>query len=1009
MARKTIQQLSATTLPVQSTDLIPLARGSAAATSATIGDLPFNGPVTVKAYGAKGDGLVVRTGAMTSASATLTIGSSLFTSDDVGKECCVKGAGAAGADLFTTISAYVSAMEVTLADAAGTTVSSAEAQWGTDDTAAIQLALDARCEVYFPKGIYVVTGELVWKDGSRAIGAGAHWKRRKVSSAASYQYTHLSSTVLLYMGAAGALTCVARLSEKAVGTKATSVAAGDDLINVTAQNIHVDANNRAQYGWYLYRCGNTAQIGNLTGERAVRANHIHLGCYAAFFGTFGSYEGMDLGTLVGYDEFSWGDGEETCFAYFAEHHLVNNGTNQVFVAGTGTDLNDAGGWFRIGRGSDVTLVSEGNYGRAAILQVYPVSGGTGGIFTLRPKYIEANGAGCRIFRYGPLATGLIIDGGFIHPGNGSTLLSQNFLITAVNSSNVTTAGEGPEDPSQWVVFRNLQGDLNGVGFEIDSNTSRFIVEGCYSGIVYPNYRPAAIDGVFYAASFGLATYATPTVNANAIQDAIDAASVITRTITADKVDDVTGIVQLPAGAFDVDLDVITIKEGVTLRGQSMSTTSLSGGGAAGVIVQMGGVSREYSQCVLSDLSVYGDATGNNTYDATTGLIGVQVDQAYRLCSLDRVKVFWCDTNILANTFAFEINDCWSNSANTHCLHIQRGTQFKVSGGRYQSAADAIIYMESSPGTGAAGLEITGAAIQSGEKEALKVEDFRQITVSGCFMEGNNNGGGTYHAFDFSNSATDGTVNLFNNAMVNTGAGAGSHAAIRTNNVSLINATGNWIRDTDGTAEWDYGLLIEGATRVLNWQGNYTQFDGSGDVPVEITGTVEHSVQLLMDGAFDVRGPGTTAASYDSDDMAGIFGTLGGGSVALGDVDGIGSVQGGGSGTNGDMELNPQQGVIRVRALRYRQTESSSNVVMDRSDGDIFINTSGGNRTVDLPDSPTGRRVTITKTTNDGNTLTITPNGSDTINGSATLVLSAAYASTTLQKRSTGVWSIVAEV
>ena len=66
-----------------------------------------------------------------------------FTSADVGKTVMIAGAGAAGIDLITTISAYVSASHVTTTAAASATVSGVEAIYGTSDTAAWQAVFDS--------------------------------------------------------------------------------------------------------------------------------------------------------------------------------------------------------------------------------------------------------------------------------------------------------------------------------------------------------------------------------------------------------------------------------------------------------------------------------------------------------------------------------------------------------------------------------------------------------------------------------------------------------------------------------------------------------------------------------------------------------------------------------------------------------------------------------------------------------------------------------------------------
>lgn len=118
--------------------------------TATAG-LSANGQVTPQVYGAKADVVKLTDGAITSGAAAFTSASASFTVADVGKAIVVHGAGAAAADLVTTISARVSATAVTLAANAGTTSSAALTYYGTDDTAAIKscvangTALGGRC------------------------------------------------------------------------------------------------------------------------------------------------------------------------------------------------------------------------------------------------------------------------------------------------------------------------------------------------------------------------------------------------------------------------------------------------------------------------------------------------------------------------------------------------------------------------------------------------------------------------------------------------------------------------------------------------------------------------------------------------------------------------------------------------------------------------------------------------------------------------------------------------
>lgn len=116
--------------------------------------------VNVKEFGATGNGRIVQDAAMTATSATLTSATAVFVAGDVGKHASVQGAGAAGTDLNSTISAFVSTTNVTLANAAGTTVSGKAAVYGTSDSTAINAAIAAAIvvgtKVVFPSGNYVL-------------------------------------------------------------------------------------------------------------------------------------------------------------------------------------------------------------------------------------------------------------------------------------------------------------------------------------------------------------------------------------------------------------------------------------------------------------------------------------------------------------------------------------------------------------------------------------------------------------------------------------------------------------------------------------------------------------------------------------------------------------------------------------------------------------------------------------------------------------------------------------
>ena len=119
-------------------------------------------------YGARGDGRLVADGAMTSGSAVLTCATSApFVSTDTGKHVLVWGAGGSHLWLFTTILSVTSSSRVTLSATAAAAVTGAGVIFGTDDTAAIQAAVNAAAayaqagngkasEVLFSDAVYCV-------------------------------------------------------------------------------------------------------------------------------------------------------------------------------------------------------------------------------------------------------------------------------------------------------------------------------------------------------------------------------------------------------------------------------------------------------------------------------------------------------------------------------------------------------------------------------------------------------------------------------------------------------------------------------------------------------------------------------------------------------------------------------------------------------------------------------------------------------------------------------------
>lgn len=143
-------------------------------------DDPHLGSVSVLAFGALADGVMVTDGSIQSGFPTLTSLSSSFSLAVIGKSISVVGAGAAGATLTTTILARPTATTLTLATNASTTVASARVIYGTSNATFFQAAVDAALAlgvptVYVPKGLYFFpTGSVDVPDSVALVGATVH-------------------------------------------------------------------------------------------------------------------------------------------------------------------------------------------------------------------------------------------------------------------------------------------------------------------------------------------------------------------------------------------------------------------------------------------------------------------------------------------------------------------------------------------------------------------------------------------------------------------------------------------------------------------------------------------------------------------------------------------------------------------------------------------------------------------------------------------------------------------
>src|SRR5271154_788787 len=129
----------------------------------------FTDWVNVKSFGAVGSGAVAFGDISASTALLHDAETGTFTSADVGATIMVSGAGASGADLWTTILAFIDSTQVTLNTNASTTVTDTSFVFGmVDDTAAIQAAINSIVAspnsdltvLYVPTGVYIISTPL---------------------------------------------------------------------------------------------------------------------------------------------------------------------------------------------------------------------------------------------------------------------------------------------------------------------------------------------------------------------------------------------------------------------------------------------------------------------------------------------------------------------------------------------------------------------------------------------------------------------------------------------------------------------------------------------------------------------------------------------------------------------------------------------------------------------------------------------------------------------------------
>lgn len=170
-----------------------------------------------------GDGVRTRRNvSINSGSNSLTVAGAAFVAGDVGKKIVVPGAGAAGATLVATITARVSATDVTLDTTAGTTLSavSTEVVYGADAAPMLLAAINALPasggRIILGRGIYVLGATLELGDGTSTTVSTRRGIAIQGQGAAAIlrdgEQPWEAASELVYAGAGGAGSAVVRVN-----------------------------------------------------------------------------------------------------------------------------------------------------------------------------------------------------------------------------------------------------------------------------------------------------------------------------------------------------------------------------------------------------------------------------------------------------------------------------------------------------------------------------------------------------------------------------------------------------------------------------------------------------------------------------------------------------------------------------------------------------------------------------------------------------------------------------
>lgn len=269
----------------------------------------------------------------------------------------------------------------------------------TDDTAAIQAAIDSNQTIFVPAGKYRITSSiLVNPSRNRNVALVG------LVTASRYPYTQqtggptwdgLREAIIFYDGAASSTAAVIAASATAIGTEPAATFSST-IYSFCLKDITLDANSKAGYGLFTARVQDL-QLDHIRARGATVAGISVNGTYSGSIKSIRCYlnpgRGFELGAAD--NQFGWSAQDKINALYIYDLHADANGSNATFRESDPTLKKDnCGVFFGPHRSAHIFgVVSENNFGANIVFEPSSTGNTIHGFYTeLGCKYAPS-GAG----------------------------------------------------------------------------------------------------------------------------------------------------------------------------------------------------------------------------------------------------------------------------------------------------------------------------------------------------------------------------------------------------------------------------------------------------------------------------------------------------------------------------------------------------------------------------------------------------------------------------------------